>query len=102
MGLTTEIAKDAAGNVIRNDDGSPHLINTWTPLPGETTISVVQTGPIRGAFTHDGTTYDLTPEHIQVSTKPGHLEAVCAHIEANTPVTLTPLDAPGAPPVTEA
>lgn len=92
MGLTQEIAKDGSGNTVFNPDGSPHLINSWTPLAGESSIHVVQTGLIRGAFTHDGQTYDLSPEHIQVSEKAGHLEAVCAHIKANTPVELTPIE----------
>ena len=51
-----------------NEDGSVRYNNSWTPLPGESTIHVVQTGPVAGSVSlADGTVYDVTPEHIQVS-----------------------------------
>jgi hypothetical protein len=62
-----------------NPDGTPHVLNEWTPLDGEDTIHVVQTGPISGPVTMtDGTTYDLTPPHIQVSES--HKNEVHFHI----------------------
>ena len=64
-----------------NDDGSVRYHNAWTPLEGESTIHVVQTGPVAGSVKlDDGSVYDVTPEHIQVSEKPGHPEAVAFHI----------------------
>ena len=76
-----------------NPDGSPHLINTWTPLDGEATIHVIQTAAAKGPVTlDDGTTYDVTPPHIQVSEREGHVAAVCDEIEKLVGHTLTPLD----------
>lgn len=61
----------------RQPDGTLRIENRWTPLEGESTIHVIQTGPVRGYVElADGTAYDVTPEHIQVSEKDGHVEAV--------------------------
>lgn len=66
-----------------NDDGSVRYHNAWTPLEGESTIHVIQTGPVAGSVQlDDGTVYDVTPEHIQVSELDGgrHAKAVDFHI----------------------
>jgi hypothetical protein len=73
MGLTQTIDG-------RNADGTPHIHNEWTPLEGQTETHVVQTGPVRGlVILDDGTKYDVSPDHIQVS-GPAHRDAVCFHI----------------------
>jgi hypothetical protein len=68
-----------------NPDGTPHIVNTWTPLDGEESIHVIQTGDAKGPVKlADGTVYDVTPPHIQVSEKDGHVEGVCAEIDKQT------------------
>jgi len=49
--------------------------NHWTPLDGDETIHVIQTGPVSGPLSlADGTVYDVTPDHIQVH--PHHVDHV--------------------------
>jgi hypothetical protein len=75
MGLTKTRETDEAGNPRFNEDGSPRFNNSWTPLEGDETIHVVQTGPINGTLLlADGTAYDVTPDHIQV--KAVHVDAI--------------------------
>lgn len=79
--MRKEIARDAAGNPVRNDDGSlrEHYVFEESDKDENGELHVVATGPIGGLIElADGTVYDVTDHFIAV--KPEHKDELHAAI----------------------
>jgi hypothetical protein len=85
MAIKFQFAIDGQGNNIRDADGRP-IVQAIVPVDSTGQSHGMLTGPATGVVTlEDGTTYDVTPDLIQVAA--GHGVKVGYHIAKKHEVT---------------